>query len=640
MENDIKQDNEQSSVSSLLEGIREFKGIGANAKLVRPIVNIETWLTEEFYSGPTAKQLYAYWKKVLIDVFNSKDRINEVILGGSVGVGKTTAATFMLVYHLYMLSCYYPPQALYSLMTNSKILYAYFNINKEVAGEVGFSQIRDLIDTIPYFQNIFKRNEKKNSVLEWPQSHIYMKAASSSNDVLGMNLISFFVDEANFFKGDGSKNLGTSINDIQSKARLLYNSVRARGKSRFVVNNEDFTFNVLVSSSMYDSSFTAERIQASVGDIHVKVYEPKIWEVKNVNTYSKVRFVVFSGNELIDPMICNSVADVNYIRSHYHLPEVTCDTPNEAIRDITDYEIKKRFIEVPENFKNDFKNDIIRSLQDIAGVPVSATGKLFSNRDSYAKALIGDISPFTQDQIIISTASNVGIQDYFKPDWRPNNIDKKRFIHFDQSTSGDSYGAAQCYIDGVIYDDFGLPKITICIDWMIRINPPKPPNKIDLSRVRSIIPWQEKNFGISYGMITYDTFQSFEAVQDLEKSGYPVKFRSVEKDQPYLALCDLYYQGRIHHYRNTWYEKELFNLNWYRAQGKVDHPPVKEGGSKDLADAVCGSVNNAIESTALEDVQRENDLNIFIDNKSYDKDNNYYDDRDLMMDSFEKSLRD
>ena len=503
---------------------------------------------------------------------------NACVVHNSIGTGKTTIACYMIAYKLYELSCYYPPQALYNLMNNSKILFAYFNINKEVAGQVGFSQIRDLIDTIPYFQNIFKRNEKINSILEWPQSRIYMKSASSSNDVLGMNLISFFVDEANFFKGDGVSNKGTSVNDIQSKARILYNSVRTRGKSRFVVNNEDFTFNVLVSSSMYDSSFTAERIQASAGDPHVMVFEPKIWEVKNVDTYSKERFVVFSGNELIDPVICNSVADINYIRMHYRLPEVKCDNPRDAIKDIKEYDVRKRFIEVPMNFRKEFEGNIIQALQDIAGVPVSATGKLFSNRDSYSKALTSEESPFTQDQIIVSTNANTTIQDYFKPGWKPKDPNKKRFLHFDQSTSGDSTGIAQCYIDKVIYDEFGLPKVVINFDWMIRINPPKPPHKIDIAKLRSIIPWQERVFGISYGMISYDTFQSAEAVQDLEKSGYNVQFRSVEKDKPYLDLTDLYYQGRIHHYRNEWYEKELFNLNWYRAQGRVDHPSAKEGG--------------------------------------------------------------
>lgn len=577
MEENIEQSlNEQ--VNDFFSELQDFKGIGTEAKLVRKIVPIETWLSEEFYSGPSAKQLYPYWKKAIIKVFTSPVRINTVVITGSIGTGKSTAATYMLAYMLYELSCYYPPQALYNLMTNSKILLAYFNITKELAGQVGFAQFRDLIDTIPYFQNIFKRNEKKNSMLEWPQSQLYMKSASSSNDVIGMNLISFFVDEANFFKGDGAASSGTSINDVQSKARQLYNSVRTRGKSRFVVNNVDYTFNIVVSSSMYASSFTEEIIQESRNDQHVMVFDAKIWEVKNVNTYSKERFVVFSGNELIDPLICKSVADVNYIRAHYKLDEVNCETPNEAIKDITEYDIKKRFIEVPMNFLNEFEGNIIQALQDIAGVPVSATGKLFSNRDSYARALTGEESPFVQDQIIISTGANTTIQDYFKKDWRPKNINKKRFIHFDQSTSGDSYGAAQCYIDDIKYDEYGLPLISIEYDWMIRINPPKPPHKIDLAKVRSIIPWQEKNFGITFGKISYDTFQSAEAVQDLEKSGYPVAFRSVEKDKPYLNLTDLYYQGRIHHYRNEWYEKELFDLNWYRALGKVDHPPKKEGG--------------------------------------------------------------
>ena len=624
---------EQSKTEKLFERITDFRGIGKEAKLVREVVPIETWLNEEFYSGPSSSQLYPYWKNAIIKVFNSPKRINEVIITGSIGTGKSTAAIYMIAYRLYELSCYYPPQALYNLMNNSKILFAYFNITKDLAGQVGFSQLRDLIDTIPYFQNIFKRNERINSILEWPQSRIYMKPASTSNDVLGMNLISFFVDEANFFKGDGASSTGNSINDVQSKARILYNSVRTRGKSRFVVNNEDYTFNVLVSSSMYESSFTEDRIKESAGDDNVMVFDAKIWEVKNVDTYSKEKFVVFSGNELIDPVICNSVAEVNYIRAHYRLPEVKCDTPNEAIQDIQDYDIKKRFIEVPMNFKKEFEGNIIQALQDIAGVPVAATGKLFSNRDSYSRALTGEESPFTQDQIVISTNANTTIQDYFKKDWRPKYLAKKRFIHFDQATSGDSYGAAQCYIDSVTYDEYGLPKVNIKFDWMIRINPPKPPHKIDLAKVRSIIPWQEKMFGISYGLTSYDTFQSAEAVQDLDKSGYPVQFRSVDKsDKEYLDLTELYYQGRIHHYRNEWYEKELFNLNWYRAQGKVDHPSVKEGGTKDVSDAVCGSVANALEYPAVEEIQRESDIDWFL--KGTSTENNFLNDREELLNGF------
>ncbi|MBO7615019.1 MAG: hypothetical protein J6T15_04925 [Bacilli bacterium] len=629
----MEQDTEKKALDSFFSAIDSFRGVNTDAKLVREVVNIETWLSEEFYSGPSAKQIYPYWKQAIIDVFNSPTRINEVIISGSIGTGKSTIACYMMIYRLYELSCYFPPQALYNLMSNTKILFAYFNITKDLAGQVGFAQMRDIIDTIPYFQNIFKRNEKKNSQLEWEQSHIYMKPASSSNDVIGMNLISFFIDEANFFKGDGLQSTGSSINDAQSRAQELYNSVRTRGKSRFVVNNEDFTFNILVSSSMYESSFTATRIREGQGDPHTKVFEPRIWEVKNTNTYSKERFIVFSGNELIDPMICETVSDVNYIRTYYKLNEVVAKTPKEAIADITDYDIKKRFIEVPMNFYTDFKANIIRSLQDIAGVPVSAMGKLFSNREAYAKAITEELSPFIQDEIVISTNANTTIQDFFRPEYRPKDIEKKRFLHIDQSISGDSTGVAQCYIDEIVYDNYGIPSPRIKIDWMIRINPPRLPYQIDLAKVRSVIQWEEQNFGISFGLISYDTFQSYEAVQDLEKSGYPVKFRSVDRtDKEYLDLCDLYYQGRIQHYRNGIYEFELFNLNWFRAKNKVDHDKDKH---KDLSDAVCGSVANALEYPAIEEIQRERDINIFLEDRNYDNINNSYKkDRDELLSGF------
>ena len=608
---------ENKELKDFFNKLEEYKGIGTSAKMIRQPVDIETWLNEEFYSGPSSKQLYAYWKRAIIKVFNSPTRINTVVITGSIGGGKTTAATYMLAYKIYELSCYFPPQALFSLMNDSKILFAYFNITKDIASQVGFGQLRDLIDSIPYFQTIFKRNDKINSMLEWKESKMYVKSASSPNDVLGMNLIAFFMDEANFFKGDGTDSKGGSINDIKSKARSLYNSVKARGKSRFVVNNEDFTFSIIVSSSMYESSFTEEIIKESQGEKNVMIFDAKLWDVKNPENYSKERFVVFSGNELIDPVVCKSVADVNYIREYYKLPKSNASTPREAIQDIKDYEIRKKLIEIPENFRKEFEGNIIQALQDIAGVPVSALGKLFSNRDAYVNALTEEESPFLQDQIVISTGANTTIQDYFKPDWRPKDPSKKRFLHIDQSISGDSTGAAQCYVDNVSYDESGLPILNIAFDWMIRINPPKPPHQIDLAKVRSIIPWQEEHFGITYGMISYDTFQSYSSVQDLDKSGYNVKFRSVEKDKPYLDLCDLYYQGRIKHYRNEWYEKELFNLNWYRAQGKVDHPPAKEGGSKDLSDAVCGSVADALESEEIYNMQRANDLDYFLDGEVY-----------------------
>lgn len=110
-------------------------------------------------------------------------------------------------------------------------------------------------------------------------------------------------------------------------------------------------------------------------------------------------------------------------------------------------------------------------------------------------------------------------------------------------------------------------------------------------------------------MISYDTFQSAEAMQELEKSGYPVQYRSVDiKDEAYLTLCQYIYDGRIEFPRHPIFEKELFGLMHYRARHKVDHLP---SGSKDVSDGVAGCIMNAIEDpNNMIDAQLEGDLDI------------------------------
>ena len=53
--------------------------------------------------------------------------------------------------------------------------------------------------------------------------------------------------------------------------------------------------------------------------------------------------------------------------------------------------------------------------------------------------------------------------------------------------------------------------------------------------------------------------------------------------------------------------------------------------SKDLADAVCGSVANALEYPIVEEMQRENDIDFFLeDSKGY----SYMSDKDELLNGF------
>ena len=331
---------------------------------------------------------------------------------------------------------------------------------------------------------------------------------------------------------------------------------------------------------MYDSSFTNERIKLTEEDPHTYVINARVWDVKPKGTFPEERFYVFAGNSELDPFIITNQKEMQDVYNSFYLDLKASGNIKEDIAKIPS-QFQDRVVALPINYRKDFETNIIKSLQDIAGTSVAPEGRLFSSRVHYKNCIYSETNPvFTKDEIVISTASDILPQDYVRKDYVPDQPNKKRYIHFDQSLSGDSYGIACTYVDDVITDSSGLLLLFLKVEWMLRINPPKPPAKIDLAKVRTIIKYFEEVHGITWGTISYDTFQSAEAMQELEKSGYNVQARSVDKtDEAYLTLCQYIYDGRIEFPRHPVFEEELFGLMHYRSRHKVDHLP---GKSKDV----------------------------------------------------------
>lgn len=116
------------------------------------------------------------------------------------------------------------------------------------------------------------------------------------------------------------------------------------------------------------------------------------------------------------------------------------------------------------------------------------------------------------------------------------------------------------------------------------------PREIQLRWARNLVR-ELRARGFPIGLVTFDTYQSRDSIQILEMWGIPADNLSVDRNiQPYANLRELIYDGRLEGYYNDILQIELEGLNLLPT-GKVDHPP---GGSKDLADAVCGAAVNAI----------------------------------------------
>lgn len=377
-----------------------------------------------------------------------------------------------------------------------------------------------------------------------------------------------------------------------------------------MVNGENHSMSILVSSTTFDSSFTNQRLKETEGDPHVYVVNARTWDVKPQN-YSKERFYVFCGSGEIDPLILDSHIEVNNILDSLGIARINEMPVKEAIEYIP-IELRNQIVEVPIDFITDFKQNLLQSIQDIAGMTVAGQGKLFNSREHFNQAIYVPEEPvFKKDTFIISTKLETKPQDYINPNWIPEQPEKLRFMHCDQGISNDHYGMSCCFIDDIIINKDETITLKVKFDFIITIIPPRPPAKIDIAKVRSLIPWLAQNKGINWGMISYDQYQSQESMQELEKANFPVCYQSVDRtDEAYLLLVDYLYENNVKFPYNDIFEQELFNLVHYREKRKVDHLST---GGKDTSDSVAGSLYNAVKSNAYLNQLVEKDIDIIFD---------------------------
>lgn len=127
------------------------------------------------------------------------------------------------------------------------------------------------------------------------------------------------------------------------------------------------------------------------------------------------------------------------------------------------------------------------------------------------------------------------------------------------------------------------------------------PREVQVRWYRQLL-WELQRRGFYVCRYTFDQFQSTDSQQIIELAGVETDTVSMDRnDLPWKTLRDVVYDGRFEiQYRESLRE-EIFSLGRTN-QGKVDHPP---GGSKDEADALCGSVLGALTVGGAESAEGE-----------------------------------
>jgi intein/homing endonuclease len=183
----------------------------------------------------------------------------------------------------------------------------------------------------------------------------------------------------------------------------------------------------------------------------------------------------------------------------------------------------------------------------------------------------------------------------YKP-WFNNKDNHIRFIHIDLGLKRDRAALAMSHCAGFkeVKTSMGVETLPIINVDLVYSWEATPGNEINFASVRTLIVDLCRRFDVA--KVTFDRWQSIEMVQSLKSQGINADFHSVKKSD-YDTLMTSIYDKRLRGYWNEiLVEEELLKLRLF-ANNKIDHP---NGGSKDLADAVAGSVFSTVENIAVE----------------------------------------
>lgn len=546
-------------------------------------VDINTFMHDERYLGKGLTNVegkftvFPYWVETLNKVFpnNTDTAYNTLILSGAIGLGKSFVAVIAMLYMLYRMMCLKDPYLHYGLQSIDKITFSFLNITKEAAKGVAWTKCQELLQMSPWFMERGRVSQSLNP--EWqPKENIELLYGSQPRHVIGRAVFCSFEDEISFIQN-------SDVEKQKEKAKALISSVDARMQSRFMHGERLPTLHILASSKRTDQSFLETYIdmkKKNESKTTLIIDEPQ-WVIRT-DKDSPNKFNVALGNKFLESEV---------------LP-----------LDITEKEIQSyidrgyTILKVPMGYYENFRDDLDIALTDIAGISTSNAMKYINGvrwsecRDDTLK------NPFTKEILVVGNAKNDNAQysDFFDMTRVPKDMmSRPLYIHLDMSISGDKTGIAGTWIRSKTASKEGensSKSLFYQLAFAVSIKAPKG-YQISFEKNRNFIYWlREQGFNIKG--ISTDTFQSYDTGQQLKAKGFNTDVISVDRVgsdricQPYLVYKNAIYEKRYKTFKQDVLTEEIVNLE-RNGNGKIDHPLGGTVGSKDCADACCGSLFNA-----------------------------------------------
>jgi hypothetical protein len=469
---------------------------------------------------------------------------NEIILQLGKGSGKDFTSTVACAYIVYKLLCLKDPAKYFGKPSGDAIDLINVAINAQQAKNVFFKGFKSKIERSPWFAGKY---EAKVDSIGFDKSVTVYSGHSERESHEGLNLLLAVLDEISGFASEVATG-----NEQGKTADNIYKAFRGSVDSRF----PDLGKVVLLSFPRYNGDFISERYEAVIADKEV---------------VSKThRFII---NPLLPEDDKDNWFEIAWDEDHiksYKYPGV--------------FAIKRPTWEVNptrqvDDFKIAFMTDLGDAMMRFACVPTYASDAFFKQADK-VRACMTSRNPLDQFR---------RFEENFKPD-----PDKVYYVHADLAQKHDKCAVAIAHVEKWVnvqvikdYEQISPIVVVDAVAWW----EPKVEGPVNLSEVKQWIQ-NLRRLGFNIGLVTFDRWQSFDIQNELQAVGMRTETVSVAKKH-YEDMAMLVYEQRLVMPAIELLFEELTELKIMK-NDKVDHPRKK---SKDLADAVCGSIFGAISYT-------------------------------------------
>jgi phage terminase large subunit-like protein len=497
----------------------------------------------QIYKKEDLERLYG--AKEGADYYNKYTK-NEIILQFGKGSGKDFVSTVACSYIVYKLLCLKDPARYFGKPSGDAIDLINVAINAQQAKNVFFKGFKNKIERSPWFAG--KYNPKVDSI-EFDNAITVYSGHSERESHEGLNLFLAVLDEISGF----ATQVGTG-NEQGKTADNIYKAFRGSVDSRF----PDLGKVVLLSFPRYQGDFISQR------------YEDVIAEKQTITR---------THNFILNPDLPDS-EDNRFDISWEEDDIISYKIPGVFAFKRPTWEVNPtRKI---DDFKLAFYTDPGDAMMRFACMPTYSSDAFFKQKDKLEKCMTLR-NPIDSSKRL----------DNFTPD-----PDKIYFVHADLAQKHDKCAVAIAHVDKwvnvQIIKDYEQVAPVVIVDavvyWEPRVEGP-----VDLSEVKNwIINLRRQGFNL--GMVTFDRWQSFDIQQELKSVGIKTETISVAKKH-YEDLAMMVYEERVAMPHIDLLLDEMSELKITDNGKRVDHPRKK---SKDLADAVCGAVFDAISFTPRE----------------------------------------